>query len=95
MYCSIYLDDVIVFSKMEEEHLQHLCVVFKHFQEHKLKHKLSKCKFFDNEIKYLAHHVFKESTWPSKENLKDVAEFAPPQTYTKVQAFLGLVGHNW
>ena len=30
-YCLIYLDDVIVFSKIEEEHLQHLCVVFDHF----------------------------------------------------------------
>ena len=31
--------------------------------------------------------------WPSKENLKDVAEFTPPQIYMEIQAFLGLVGH--
>ena len=52
--------------------------------EHNLKHKLSKCKFFCNEINYLAHHVTKKGFHPSKENLKAVAEFALPQTYTKI-----------
>ena len=83
-YCLIYLDDVIVFSKTEEEHLQHLHVVFQHFQEHNLKLKLNKCEFFHDEINYLAHHVSKEGIWPSKENLKAVAEFTPPQTYTEI-----------
>ena len=83
------------FSKTEEEHLWCLHVVFKCFWEHNLKLKLSKCEFFHNEINYLAHHVSKEGIWPSKENLKAVAEFTPPQTYTEIQAFLGLVGHYW
>ena len=59
-YCLIYLDDVIVFSKMEEEHLKHLCIVFDHFWEHNLRLKCTKCKFFWDEINYLAHHVSKE-----------------------------------
>ena len=42
-YCLIYLDDVIIFSLMEEEHLEHLCVVFERFQEFNLKLKPSKC----------------------------------------------------
>ena len=92
-YCLIYLDDMIVLSKTEEEHLQHLHVVFKCFPEHMLKLKPSKCEFFHNEIKYLVYHVSKEVIQPSKENLKVVAEFAPPQTYTEIWAFLDLVGH--
>ena len=56
-YCLIYLDDVIIFSNMEEEHLHHLCHVFKHFREHNLKFKPTKCEFFKNEINNLAHHV--------------------------------------
>ena len=78
-YCLIYLDDVIVFSKMEEEHFWYLHVVCKRFWEHNLKLKLSNCEFFHNEISYLAHHVSKESVWPSKENLKAVADFNLPQ----------------
>ena len=88
MYCLIYLYDMIVFSKTEEEHMQCLYVVFECFHEHNLKLKLSKCKFFHSEISYLAYHVSKEGIWPSKENLKAVAEFTPPQTYTEIQAFL-------
>ena len=91
--CLIYLDDMIIISKMEEEHLHHLCIVFEHFREHNLKLKQMKCEFFKNHTNYLAHHVFKDSVQPSKENLMAVARFTPPQTYTKIQAFLGLVGH--
>ena len=54
-YCLIYLDDVIVFSKIEEEHLKHLHIVFDCFQEHNLRLKPTKCKFFCNEINYLVH----------------------------------------
>ena len=61
-YCLFYLDDMIVFSKTEEEHLQHLHIVFDCFREHNLKLKPTKCKFFWSEINYLAHHVSKEST---------------------------------
>ena len=56
-YCLIYLDDVMVLGHMEEEHLEHLHVVFERFQEFNLKLKPSKCSFFQLEIVYLAHHV--------------------------------------
>ena len=45
-YCVIYLDDVIVFGHTEEEHLEHLHMVFGHFREFNLKLKPSKCLFF-------------------------------------------------
>ena len=56
-YCVIYLDDVIVFGCMEEEHLECLRVVFERFREFNLKLKPSECLFFQSEIVYLAHHV--------------------------------------
>ena len=77
-YCLIYLDYVIVFLKMEEDHLKCLCIAFDHFQEHSLMLKPTKCEFFKDEIIYLAHHVSKKGMWTSKENLKVVAEFTPP-----------------
>ena len=63
-YCLIYLDDVIIFSKTEEEHLHLLLIVFECFREHHLKLKLTKCEFFKSETNYLAHHVSKEGVWP-------------------------------
>ena len=73
-YCLIYLDDVIVFLKMEK-YVQCLHVVLDHFWEHNLKLKPTKCEFFWNEINYLGHHVSKEVVRPSKEKLIAVAEF--------------------
>ena len=93
MYCLIYLDDVIIFSRTEEEHLEQMHVVFDRFREHGLKLKPSKCEVFQTEINYLAHHVSKEGVLPSKKNLEAIAQCPPPDTYTKVKSFVGLVGH--
>ena len=92
-YCWIYFDDMIVFLKMEEEHLQCLHIVFDHFREHNMRLKATKCTFHWNKINYLVHHVSKEGVWPSKEILKAVAEFALPWTYMDIWGLCGLVGH--
>ena len=92
-YCLIYLDDVIIFSKTEEEYLEWMRVVFDRFHEHGLKLKLSKCEVFKTEINYLAHHISKRGVLPSKKNLEAIARCPPPDTYTKVKSFVGLVGH--
>ena len=92
-YCLIYLDDVIVFSHTEEEHLERMRVIFDRLQEHGLKLKPSKCEVFKTEINYLAHHVSKKGVQPSKKNLESIAQCPPPDMYTKVKSFIGLVGH--
>ena len=93
MYCLIYLDDVIVYSKMPAEHLQRMRVVFDCLRMHGLKLKPTKCELFKTEINYLAHHVSKAGVLPSKKNLVSIAECLPPKTYTSIKSFVGLVGH--
>ena len=92
-YCLIYLDDVIVFSDMPEEHLRRMRVVFNCLREHGLKLKPSKCEVFKSEINYLAHHVSQKGVLPLKKNLESIAQCPPLDTYTKVKSFVGLVGH--
>ena len=92
-YCLIYLDDVIVFSDMPDEHLRRMRVVFDRLREHGLKLKPSKCEVFKSEINYLVNHVSQKGVLPSKKNLKSIAQCPPPDTYTKVKSFDGLVGH--
>ena len=92
-YCLIYLDDVIIFSQTEEEHLERMRVVFDRHHEHGLKLKPSKCDVFKTEINYLAHHVSKRGVLPSKKNLEAITKCLPPDTYTKVKSFVSLVGH--
>ena len=93
IYCLIYLDDLIMFLRTAEEHLHRLHVVFDCFREYNLKLKPSKCSLFQEEINYLAYQVLKKGVWPSDINVKAIPEYAPPQTYTEIRAFLGLVGH--
>ena len=92
-YCIIYLDDVIVFGHSEEEHLEHLCIVFECFREFNLKLKPSKCSFFQSEIVYLVHHISCEEIHPSRENVHAIEEFPMPEIFTQVRTFCGLVGH--
>ena len=92
-YYLIYLDDVIVFSNMPDEHLRRMRVVFDCLRKHGLKLKPSKCEVFKSEINYLAHHVSWEGVLPLKKNLESITQCPPPDTYTKVKSVMGLVGH--
>ena len=93
IYCLIYLDNLIMFLQTVEEHLCWLHVMFNQLREYNLELKPSKCSLFKEERNYLAHQVSKQSIWPSNANLKAIAECALLQTYMKIWAFLGLVGH--
>ena len=84
---------MIIFSQTEKEHLERMHVGFDQFREHGLKLKPSKCEVFKTEINYLAYHVSKRGILPSKKNLEAIAQCLPPDTYTKVKSFVGLVGH--
>ena len=92
-YALIYLDDVIVYSKTEDEHLVHLRAVLERFMENGLKLKPSKCNFFRMEINYLGHKVSVAGMEPGTEGLKGIAKIAPPATYTQVRKFLGATGY--
>ena len=93
MYALIYLDNVIVYSKTEEEHLVRLRAILERFMEHSLKLKPSKCNFFRTEISYLGHKVSTAGMEPGTDGLKGIAEIAPPATYTQVRKFLCATGY--
>ena len=91
-YALIYLDDMIVFSRTEEEHLHHLRVVFTRFLEHGLKLKPSKCHFLQDEITFLGHEISAKGMRLHMANLKAIAEMALPRTYTEIRRFTGMTG---
>ena len=92
-YTLIYLDDVIVYSRTEEEHLTRLRAMFKRFRESGLKLKPSKCNFFRTEINYLGHTMSAKGMEPGVDGIKAIAEMAPPRTYTGIRQFLGATGY--
>ena len=91
-YALVYQDDVIVYSHMEEDHLCRLQAVFKHFHEHGLKLKPSRCSFLRRQIMFLGHEISADGMKPGTLNLKGITEIAPPANYTEVRRFLGMTG---
>ena len=91
-YALVYLDNVIVYSKTEEDHLRRIQAVFERFHEHGLKLKPSKCCFLRKQITFLGHEISANGMMPSHLNLKGIAEMAPPANYTEVWHFLGMTG---
>ena len=91
-YALVYLDDVIMYSHTEEDHLRRLQAMFERFQEHGLKLKPSKCNFLRKQITFLGYEVSAEGMSPKDLNLKGIAEMAPQENYTAVRRFLGMTG---
>jgi hypothetical protein len=53
-FCSVYLDDILIYSKTREEHEEHVCKVLQRLREAGLYTKLSKCEFFVTKTKFLS-----------------------------------------
>lgn len=54
----VFFNDILVYSKLMEEHMKHLTLVFQKLQQHILKVKLSKCAFGTYSVEYLGHIIF-------------------------------------
>ena len=91
-FALIYLDDVIVYSRMQEDHLTHLQVVLDRFAHHGMKLKLSKCHFLKENITYLGHEISAKGMLPGQEGIQKIANMGPPTTVTGIRKFVGAVG---
>ena len=92
-FCFAYLDDVLIFSKTPEQHLQHLRIVFKRLQQADLKMRKEKCDFFKQEIQYLGHKISGKGIAPVKEKVVACEAIPPPSNQKEVRQFLGLTGY--
>ena len=92
-FALIYLDDVIIYSRMQEDHLTHLQAVLDHFTYHGLKLKPSKCHFFKENITYLGHKIFAKGMLPGQEGIQKIANMGTSTTVTGIRKFVGAVGY--
>ena len=88
-----YLDDIIIFSKNEEDHLHHLTEIFSRLQHFGLKMKREKCAFFKQHIQYLGHLISKAGFEPLTEKLESIGNMPAPKSPKEVKQFLGLIGY--
>ena len=82
-----YLDDIIIFSKTPQEHLSHICLVFKKLRSANLSMKKSKCSFFSKEIQYLGHILSATGIQPLPSKTHTIQNMKPPTTPKASQSF--------
>lgn len=93
--CVPYLDDVLVFSKSFEEHVQHLKIVLNRLSSRGVKLKASKCKIFQSEVGYLGHVVSENGYRRNLSNIEAITSFQdkPPGTIDELRKLLDLLGY--
>ena len=92
-FAMTYLDDIIIFSENELQHLEHLEIVFSHLREAGLKMKHSKCDFFKRKIHYLGHLISPEGISPLPNKLDCIKHMPVPKDAKEIKQFLGLTGY--
>ena len=92
-FAMTYLDDIIIFSQNELQHLEHLEIVFSHLREAGLKMKHSKCDFFKSEIHYLGHLISPEGISPLPNKLYSIKHMPVLNSMKEIKQFLGLTGY--
>ena len=91
--CLVYIDDIIIFSRTVEEHLQQLQTVFTRLKSAGLKLKPKKCHLFKQKVQYLGHIVSEAGIQTDPEKIQAVMEWGEPTTVTEVRSFLGLCSY--
>ena len=76
-FCFIHINDVLVHDSRENDHLQHLKIIFQRIREVGLKLKLSKFAFFKRHLQYLGHLISGEGIYPLKEKVEIILTLAP------------------
>jgi hypothetical protein len=91
--CIVYLDDILVFSDDFESHLQDLAAVFQRIRDSRLKLKPSKCKFAEQELRYLGYLVTPTGLRVDPAKVQAVTALSVPANKSQLRSFLGLTSY--
>ena len=89
----VFIDDILVYSKNEEEHKEHLRLVLGKLREHQLYAKFSKCEFCLDEVAFLGHVVSSNGVAVDPSKVVAVTEWETPKSVGDIRSFLGLAGY--
>lgn len=84
-----YLDDCLIFSSSEEEHLRHLRILFTRFRDYSIRVNLSKCEFGQTELDFLGYRINAQGSTPPQHRVKAIQELTPPKDHLALRRFLG------
>ncbi|GAU22611.1 hypothetical protein TSUD_234330 [Trifolium subterraneum] len=89
----VFIDDILVYSKSEEEHKEHLRIVLQVLKEKKLYAKLSKCEFCLKEVSFLGHVISSGGITVDPAKVDAVMKWGTPESVSEIRSFLGLAGY--
>ncbi|GJZ17592.1 putative reverse transcriptase domain-containing protein [Tanacetum coccineum] len=89
----VFIDDILVYSKSEEEHERHLRIVLEILRQKKLYAKFSKCEFWLQQVAFLGHIVSADGIIMDPSKVEAITKWPRPTTVTEVRSFLGLAGY--
>ncbi|WVZ76286.1 hypothetical protein U9M48_024273 [Paspalum notatum var. saurae] len=89
----VFNDDILIYSKTEAKHEEHLRLVLQRLREHKMYAKFSKCEFWIDEVRFLGHVVSKGRIAVDPSKVSIVTNWKMPVIPKVVRGFLGLAGY--
>ncbi|KAL4027946.1 hypothetical protein IC575_011136 [Cucumis melo] len=89
----VFIDDILIYSKTEAEHKEHLRIVLQTLRDNKLYAKFSKCEFWLKQVSFLGHVVSKAGVSVDPAKIEAVTGWTRPSTVSEVRSFLGLAGY--
>lgn len=89
----VYVDDILIASKNENEHLKHLDKVFERLSNYGLNIKPSKCVFGVREIEFLSYKISADGIQPSPIRVDVITNYELPTTVKQLQKFLGMINY--
>ncbi|KAJ0557161.1 putative nucleotidyltransferase, Ribonuclease H [Helianthus annuus] len=89
----VFIDDILIYSKSQEEHEQHLRLILELLRKEQLYAKFSKCDFWLREVHFLGHVVNKDGIHVDPSKVDSIKNWPAPRTPTEIRQFLGLAGY--
>ncbi|XP_062103509.1 uncharacterized mitochondrial protein AtMg00860-like [Humulus lupulus] len=89
----VIIDDILIYSKTEEDHEDHLRKTLQRLKEQQLYAKLTKCEFWVEKVAFLCHIVTKDGVAVNPVKVEAVKDWPKPKNATDVRSFLGLAGY--
>ncbi|KAL8119802.1 hypothetical protein AgCh_017061 [Apium graveolens] len=89
----VFIDDILIYSRTEAEHAEHLRIALGILREEQLYAKFSKCEFWRNKVQFLGHVINKEGVLVDPSKIEAVSNWERPTTPTEVRSFIGLAGY--